>query len=185
MKEKLAPKIFGKPEPKPWKPRSLPAKSTQPQLPKPVSPKAFIPAHTDGDYRREVFEPIISGPIELGMFATEVAFRLRDADGEREIKSCYGDIYKVINALMDYARILEQSCDEWGLQGYHRAVYELYAKDFRIIAKKYQEAIGYDYDAAVARCKAKRNRAHKDDNIGGDALEMTVKHGSQSLKKKG
>lgn len=179
----MSTKIFEKSKPKPWKPLSLPAKSTPPQLPKPASSKALMPAHTDGDYRREVFEPIISGPIELGKFVTEVTFRLRDADGEREIRSCYGDIYKVINALMDYARILEQSCDEWGLQGYHRAVYELYAKDFRAIAKKYQEAIGYDYDAAVARCNAKRNRVHKDENIGGDALEMAVKHQSRNPKK--
>lgn len=125
----------------------------------------------------------MSGPIELDKFATEVTFRLHDADGEREIRSCYGDIYKVINALMDYARLLELTCDEWGLEGYHRAVYELYAKDFRAIAKKYQEAIGYDYDAAVARCEAKKKRQNKGDDVGGDALELAMKRSQPGRKK--
>lgn len=126
----------------------------------------------------------MSGPIELDKFATEVTFRLHDADGEREIRSCYGDIYKVINALMDYARLLELTCAEWGLEGYQRAVYELYAKDFRAIAKKYQEAIGYDYEAAVARCEAKKKLKRKADDVGGDALDLALKRGQQKSKKK-
>ena len=60
---------------------------------------------------RERFEPIISRPIEL----EKVTLHLHDADGEREIKTCYGDIYKIVNALMDYARLLELACDEWGV----------------------------------------------------------------------
>lgn len=85
--------------------------------------------------------------------------------------------------MMDYARLLELTCDEWGLEGYHRAVYELYAKDFRAIAKKYQEAIGYDYDAAVAKCEAKKNKARKDEDVGVDAFELAMK-GSQKKPKK-
>lgn len=127
----------------------------------------------------------MSRAIELNQFATEIGFKLRDADGEREIRSCYGDIYKVINALMDYARLLELTCEEWKLTGYHRALYELYAEDFRKIAKKYQEAIGYDYDAAVARCEAKKKRQRKrDDDIGGDALDLMLKRDQQKSKKK-
>lgn len=106
---------------------------------------------------------------------TEITFRLHDADGDREIKSCYGDIYKTINALMDYARLLELVCEEWDLQPYHRAVYELHAEKLRAIATKYQKAIGYDYDAAVARCEAKKKQVHKDKDIGGDALDLAMK----------
>lgn len=168
MKEKPPRKIFKKPFPK--------AKSSIPALPKPPEPIT----HTSGKFPRNVFEPIMSRTINLDKLATKVTFRLHDADGEREIKSCYGDIYKVINALMDYARLLELTCDEWNLQGYHRAIYELYAEDFRKIAKKYQEAIGYDYDAAVARCDAKKKKQRKrDDDVGGDALELALKRGKK------
>lgn len=85
---------------------------------------------------------------------------------------------------MDYARLLELSCDEWDLQGYHRAIYELQAEKLRAIAKKYQESIGYDYDAAVARCEAKRKKKRKDDDIGGEALELFAKRGQKKSDKK-
>ena len=45
---------------------------------------------------------------------------------------------------MDYARLLELACDEWDLQGFHRATYEYHAKKLRAIAKKYQVGIGGD-----------------------------------------
>ena len=160
-------KIFGLP--RPWKP-----------IPQPASSK---PTPAKGKYRREFFEPILSRTIELNKLTTEVVFQLHDADGEREIRSCYGDIYKVINALMDYARMLELVCDEWNLGAYHRAVYELQAGNLRSIAKKYQEAIGYDYDAAVAKCEAKKKRTRKDDDIGGDALELTLNHKREKREK--
>lgn len=171
MKEKFTKKIFGKPAPKPWKPpyTSLSAqKVSQPQAPKPeTAPGNFSP--------REIFEPIISRPMELDKFAKELVIHLRDADGEREIKTCYGDIYKIVNALMDYARMLELVCDEWDLQGFHRATYEYHAEKLRAIAKKYQAGIGYDYDKAVAKCEARKKKPHKEDDIGGDAMELALK----------
>lgn len=115
--------------------------------------------------------------------ATEITFQLHDADGDREIKSCYGDIYKVINALMDYAKLMELVGDEWNLQPHHRAIYEIHAEKLRGIARKYQKAIGYDYDAAVARCEAKKKKAHQDDDIGGDALDLAMKQESKKKEK--
>lgn len=154
----------------PWKP--TPFRPNLPQLP----PNKRSKSTCTPDYlRREVFEPVLSRPIELDKLATEIIFRLKGVEGEREIRSCYGDIYKAINALMDYARILEMACEEWGLQGYHRAIYELHADKLRSIAKKYQTAIGYDYDAAVAKCEAKKKKARKDDDVGADALELVYK----------
>lgn len=175
MSRKTGKKVFGTAFPTPWKP---------PALPKPAQPQTLKPAKVSSNYPRKSFEPLLTRPIKLDYLATEVVFRLRDADGEREIKSCYGDIYKVINALMDYARLLELSCDEWDLQGYHRAIYELQAEKLRAIAKKYQESIGYDYDAAVARCEAKRKKKRKDDDIGGEALELFAKRGQKKSDKK-
>lgn len=161
----------------PWKP-------IRPQLPQPASSKALKPAPAPGDHRREAFEPILSRPIELDKFAAKVVLQFRDLDGEYEIRTCYGDIYKIVNALMDYARTLELVCDEWNLSSYHRAVYEIHAEKLRSIAKKYQEAIGYDYEAAVAKCEAKRKKQRTDDDIGGDALELAMKRGRRNPKKK-
>lgn len=180
MNEKPTKKIFNRP--KPWQPLSLPSKPVLPQLPQPVSPKALEPARTSGKYPREVFGPIIARFVELDTLTTEITFRLHDADGAREIKSCYGDIYKIINALMDYARLLELVCEEWDLQSYHRAVYELHAEKLRVIATKYQKAIGYDYDAAVAKCEAKKKQVHKDKDIGGDALDLAIKREPKKKK---
>lgn len=169
--------------PKPWKPTPFQPRPSLHQLPPPASHKTSESTCTPGNYRREVFAPVLSRPIELEKLVTGVIFRLHGIDGEREIQSCYGDVYKVINALMDYARILELSCEAWDLQGYHRGVYEIHAEKLRSIAKKYQAAIGYDYDAAVAKCEARKKKAHKDDDIGGDPLELAMKRGQQKTKK--
>ena len=156
-------------------------KLTKRPFSKPDTPKP--PIHTSGSYSpRKLFEPIISRPMELEQYASEITLRMRDIDGDHEIRTCYGDIYKIVNALMDYARLLELVCDEWHLQGYHRVYYEYHAEKLRAIAKKYQEGIGYGYDAAVEQCKAKKKRGPKDDSIGGDALELAMSRGS---KKKG
>ena len=172
MKEKLSKKIFGGLAP--WKPIALP---------QPASLKALKPAHGPGDHRREAFEPIISRTIEIDKFVAEVVLRYRDLDGEHEIRTCPGDIYKIVNVFMDYARLLELVNDEWDLDPYRRAVNEVTADKLRSIARKYQEAIGYDYEAALAKCEAKKKKAHKDEDIGGDALELAMKRGRRGTKK--
>ena len=180
MKEKFTKKVFRKPSPKPWKPpytRSLPQKAPQPQIPKPETILGkFNP--------REQFEPVISRPVELDLLAAEISLQFQDIDGLHEIKTCCGDIYKIVNALMDYARMLEMVCDEWDLQGFYRATYEYHAEKLRDIAKKYQAGIGYDYEAAVERCKAKKNKPQRDDDVGGDAMELALKKARQEQQKK-
>lgn len=84
---------------------------------------------------------------------------------------------------MDYARLLELACDEWDLQGFHRATYEYHAKKLRAIAKKYQVGIGYDYDVTVAKCEAKKKKPHKNDDIGGDAMELALKQARRQAQK--
>jgi len=167
-------------KPAKWKPLGLPSKSQSLQLPPSAEPKPVQPTRP---FSRKLFEPIISRSITLDKLATEVVLHAFDIDCTHDIQTCYGDIYKIVNALMDYAKMLEEVCDEWGLQGYHRAVYELHAENLRAVAKKYQESIGYDYDAALARCEAKKKRQHKDNDIGGDGLEMAVKRGQLNSKK--
>lgn len=120
----------------------------------------------------------------MDKFTAEVILRYHDLDGEYEIRTCPGDIYKIINVLMDYARLLEQVNDEWDLDSYRRAVNEVTADKLRSIAKKYQEAIGYDYEAALAKCEAKQKKQRKDDDVGADALELTATRGKRKPKKK-
>ena len=120
----------------------------------------------------------------MDKFTAEVILRYRDLDGEHEIRTCPGDIYKIVNVFMDYARLLELVNDEWDLDPYRRAVNEVTADKLRSIARKYQKAIGYDYEAALAKCEAKQKKQRKDDDVGGDALELAMKRGKRNPKKK-
>ena len=182
MSDKPNKKIFGGLVP--WKPIPLPPGPALPQLPQPASPKALKSAPSPEDHRREAFEPIISRTIEMDKFAAEVILRYGNLDGEHEIRTCPGDIYKIVNVFIDYARLLELVNDEWDLDPYRRAVNEVTADKLRSIARKYQEAIGYDYEAALAKCEAKQKKQRKDDDVGGDALELAMKRGKRNPKKK-
>ena len=125
--------------------------------------------------------------VDLDILANTIGLAGKKKDSDTLLTGfdhAHGDIYKIVNVFMDYARLLELVCDEWGLDAYHRAVNEVTADKLRSIAKKYQTAIGYDYDEAVAKCEAKKKRKPKDDDVGGDALELAMKRGKRSPKKK-
>ena len=130
---------------------------------------------------QEVFEPAISRPVELGLLGRELELCFQAAGGPVEIKTCYGDIRKIVDALMDYARLLEMVCVQWELCGFHKITYEDHAKVLRNIALKYQAGIGYDYEAALELCRKKARRRSKDDDVGGEALEMGYR---SALRKK-
>ncbi len=100
--------------------------------------------------------------------------------GVHTFTTCYGDIYKTVNALRDYVRLLESVCDQWELTGFHRATYEYHAEKLRKIADKLQAGIGYDYDKAVERCKKKRARKSHSNDVGEDALLLTVRAAGKS-----
>ena len=127
------------------------------------------------------FEPATTATVEMteidGM-EQEAILRFTDAGqsgGDRELRTCYGDLYAVVNALRDYANILEGVIPEWGLTGYHAAVYELHAARCREIAGKYAAAIGYDYDKAMERCLKRRARDGSGDDTGLDGLEALAR----------
>lgn len=128
--------------------------------------------HDTLDLPRDVFEPVISQPMEIEELGRELPICFDDVSGSCEIKTCYGDIRKIIDTLMDYARLLEMVCDQWDLQGFYRASYELRAKQLRKISEKYQAGIRYDYAAALEKCQKKREKKQRDDDVGGDALEL-------------
>ncbi len=99
---------------------------------------------------QEAFRPMIAQSVQLEQFlGEELTFCFRDLDGAHTFTTCYGDIYKTVNALRDYVRLLESVCDQWELTGFHRATYEYHAEKLRKIADKLQAGIGYDYDKAL------------------------------------
>jgi|GEM_PF-356710 len=130
---------------------------------------------------QEAFRPMIAQSVQLEQFlGEELIFCFRDLDGVHTFTTCYGDIYKTVNALRDYIRLLESVCDQWELTGFHRATYEYHAEKLRKIADKLQAGIGYDYDKAVERCKKKRARKSHSNDVGEDALLLTVRAAGKS-----
>lgn len=100
--------------------------------------------------------------------------------GDKELRTCYGDLYAVVNALRDYAYLLESVIPEWGLTGFHAASYEVHAAQCRKIAGKYAAAIGYDYDKAMEQCRKRRAKDSSDDGTGLDGLEALVRKSSRN-----
>ena len=136
---------------------------------------------TDSErFPQEKFQPILEQSMLLDSVLQEksVDISFRDIkEGDVHIKTCYGDIYKIVNALRDYSRLLTMTCEAWGLTGFHKAAYVYYAQKTKEIADKYQAAIGYDYDKALEKCRKKqaKKKAGDDSDVGGDALELMLR----------
>lgn len=136
------------------------------------------------DLPQEVFEPVIAQPMEIEELGRELLICFNDLDGPCEIRTCYGDIRKIVDSLMDYARLLEMVCEQWDLKGFHQASYMSRAMELRKIARKYQAGIHYDYDAAVEKCRRKQAKKQRDDDVGGEAIEMTFLRSLRESAKK-
>ena len=131
------------------------------------------------------YEPQLSASIDLERcLSREVLLHVFDLSGTHEVRTCYGDVVKIVNALRDYARLLETVCDEWELAGFHRATYEYQAEKLRQIADKLQCGIGYDYDAAVRKCQKLRGKKPRNDDVGEDAMVLAVKRGFEQAQAK-
>ena len=111
------------------------------------------------DLPREEYEPVVSRPVDLEFMGMEVILSVFDIKGDHEIRTCYGDICKTVNALRDYSKLLTMVCDTWDLHGFHRIKYEFYAEKLREIADKLQAGIGYDYDAAMEQCEKRKGKS--------------------------
>lgn len=137
-----------------------------------------------GQLPRESFEPVISRPIEIeNLLNTELTVNFYNLDGDHTFKTCYGDLIKTINALMDYSRMLEMVCEEWHLEGFHRATYEYHANKLREIAERFQSAVGYDYAAAVEKCRKKREKSERESDVGDDALAQAFRRSQRKNRK--
>ena len=66
------------------------------------------------EYPREIYEPVLATSMELDEYLRqEFTINYFDLDGDHEVHTCYGDIKKTIDALMDYTNILDTVCVEW------------------------------------------------------------------------
>lgn len=133
---------------------------------------------------KEIYEPVFAHTIEIEEYLKqELTLSYVDLDGSHELQTCYGDILKTISALMDYTRMLDLVCEQWNLTGFHRATYEYQAGKLREIAEKFQTAIGYDYAAAVEKCRKKQAKKQRTDDVGGEALALTVRKWQKAEEK--
>lgn len=131
-------------------------------------------------FPQQQFQPILEQSMLLDGILQSEELDITFSDikqGDVHIRTCYGDIYKIVNALRDYSRLLLLTCEAWNLTGFHRATYEYHAQKAHEIADKYQAAIGYDYDKALAKCREKQAKKKKSDDsdVGGEALELMLR----------
>lgn len=136
----------------------------------------------NGLFREKTFGELMDLSAELSENMSE-AFLLQVADLQKthEISLVYGDILKTILALRDYADIMEQVCDEWNLEGFHRSIYKLRAKNLREISQKLEAGIGFHYDAAMQKCARRKKRSKMNTGVGEDALVLASKQHEQSF----
>ena len=131
---------------------------------------------------REEYEPVVSRPVDLEFMGAEVVLSVFDIEGDHEIRTCYGDICKTVNALRDYSKMLTMVCDTWNLHGFHRATYEFYAGKLREIADKFQAGIGYDYDTAMEQCEKRKGKKRREEDTGGEAMAMGLLKARQAAE---
>lgn len=105
------------------------------------------------------------------------------------IHTCEGNMIVIINALADYADIMQEYIRQEGdnFLGYKKAFYELHAERCRKIGKQLESQIGYDRDATIEKCKKKHGYLGDDDggsnsDIGEDAMVLALR---KNKKKKG
>lgn len=148
----------------------------------------------DAPLPAEKFETSISKTVEMTeidaqeqgaiLYFTDVG-RSGQPCEDKKLHTCYGDLYVIVNALRDYANILDRVIEEWSLTGYHAVTYELHAARCRKIAGKYATAIGYDYDKALERCERRRIKGDRGGDTGMDGLEALVRKQENVSSKKG
>lgn len=138
-------------------------------------------------FKQAIFEKTVSRTAQLNTLDKEQVIKFMDFDGDKQVRTCPGDIYKIVNALMDYSRLLEIAAQEWDIGSYHKAVYEEQARVLRKIANKFSSGIGYDYYQALEKCKKQLERQQKkgSDDIGVDALAVAVERGQRKQRQKG
>lgn len=103
------------------------------------------------------------------------------------IHTCEGDMIVICNILADYADLMMEFIRQSDYEGYQKAFYEVHAQRCQKISLKLQEQIGYDRDAAIERCRAKRKYYGEsgdvpDNDVGEEAMVMMVKRAKEKAR---
>lgn len=130
----------------------------------------------------EVMAPVMEQPFQMDLLGESVMLSFLGKKRTETLTVCMGDIYKAVNALMDYARLLELAVKEWNLEGYHRMTYEIHAEGYRKVAQKFADGIGYDYQKALEACKKKQKTSRRDEGVGEDALVLSVRQAQRDAE---
>lgn len=96
---------------------------------------------------------------------------------EEMIETAPGELRIIIDALADYYDIIQKHAET--MEGYTKAVWINQAERIKQIQEKLEQSIGYNRDKQIGICQKKRTK--KQDDIGGDALELAF---SRSANKK-
>lgn len=115
-----------------------------------------------------------------------VPIRYLELDGEhKEIQLCYGDIIIIINAMADYAGLLDDYRMMYPerLNAFEVATYEYQANRCRKIQKSLEQQMGYDRDKAFEKCQKRRAR-QADDDVGEEALVLLARKNANEERKK-
>lgn len=101
------------------------------------------------------------------------------------IKSCEGDLILAVNALEDYADLVDRyRAAHPKMEPFQAANMEFYAGRYRTIAAKLAAAMGYDRAATIERCRKRAEReSSRHDDMGEEALTLTVTRQTKPPKK--
>lgn len=93
------------------------------------------------------------------------------------VVSCsYGDVVLIICMLHDYVKMLDEiKAEDIQYQAYYRG-------KFIKMADRLAEQIGYDYDAAVEKCRKKLQKKESASDVGEDAMALALKYGAKGKK---
>lgn len=86
------------------------------------------------------------------------------------VVSCsYGDIVLIICMIHDYVGMLDEIRDDVQWKAYYR-------QKFEGMADRLSKQIGYDYEAAVEKCRKKQEKESNSD-VGEEAMALAVRRG--------
>lgn len=106
--------------------------------------------------------------------------------GKRQIYSSYGDLVAIINAMADYADLLDGYRVTYPerLNAFQAATYEYQAERCRKIQKSFEAQIGYDRAANIEKCQKRREKNKAEDDVGEEALVLMARRAQSEAKKK-
>ena len=91
-----------------------------------------------------------------------------------DIYMCPGDLIIICNVIHDYAELLQEIAEEVKGHGVAVAVYNYHHDRCKKIQKIIEDAMGYSTEAAIEKCKKKRERDKKED-IREEALVLATR----------